>query len=202
MQKVMLDLETMGTSPGCVVLSIGAVMFDHECPEPWVGNDAQEFHVRLDTELQHSVGLKTDPATALFWMGQSDAARRALLDMDPVDTRQALAMFADWLEGQVGEPDDEGAPLEVEVWANGANFDGPILREVYMAMGLKHPWAWWNERCYRTERKSLKRHLEATENNTADPDREGTHHDALADARHQANVLCILEKRLTHPDSL
>lgn len=205
MRKVMLDLETMGLRPGYVVLSIGAVMFDHEGHSPYVGDHEEQFHMRLATELQHAVGLKSDPDTALWWMDQDDEARKSLLEMTPVDPRQALAVFSDWLEEQVGTPDEreDGTvqPLEVEVWGNGAGFDAPMLREVYDALGLRCPWAWWNDRCYRTERKGLKRHLHRAGLGSADPHREGTQHDALADAVHQADVLLTLESRLTGADS-
>lgn len=197
-KKVMIDLETMGLKPGSVVLSIGAVLFDHECDDPWVGKENQQFHVRLDTDTQHGVGLRTNPDTALWWMGQSKEAQDAFLALEPVDPRQALAMFADWLIEHVEEEDDNGL-LKVEAWGNGANFDPPMLREVYEALALRCPWGWFNERCYRTERKTLKRLLTKVDIRYAEPVLEGVQHDALTDAVHQANVLCSLERQLVPP---
>lgn len=195
MKKVMLDLETLGLKPGSVVLTIGAVLFDHECAAPWVGQE-ERFHVRMDADIQHAVGLRTDPDTALWWLEQDRDAQQALLDMNVVDARQALAMFADWLEALVGTPPEDQEYLDVEVWSNGANFDGVLLREVYDALGLKCPWAWFNERCYRTERKTLKRLLGRAVVYGSDPEFNGVQHDALHDAVHQASVICELESRL------
>lgn len=189
MRKIMLDLETLGTDPGCVVLSIGAVEFDHEAVDPWVQADPEkQVHVRLETVTQHAVGLTTDPDTVQWWMGQDKEAQQALLDMEPVDVRQALANFADWLYEEFGE--DDNGHAKVEVWCRGAGFDAPILREVYKAVALKCPWAWWNERCQRTEHKALKRLANAGPLVFKDPPRDGVHHNALDDAVHQAEVLC------------
>lgn len=65
--NVMIDLETLGLKPGVVVLTLGAVAFD---VEHGVLEEFGEVHVRLDADHQHSVGLKTDPDTALWWLSK------------------------------------------------------------------------------------------------------------------------------------
>lgn len=188
MTKVMLDLETMGVKPGYVVVSIGAVVFDETGPlEPDEGQEP-EFHCRLDVAVQHAVGLRTDPSTAVWWLDQSNEARNALLEMPVLPVQPVLGAFADWLEEHAGEPEEGKETLEVEVWGNGANFDAPMLRELYDAMGVKCPWAWYNERCYRTERKTLQRICRRLGVNVKEPLRDGVHHDALDDAHYQATV--------------
>jgi len=186
MRKVMLDIETLGLRPGSVVLSIGAVAFD----ETGILEEFNEVHARLETDIQHSVGLRVEPGTALWWMDQPKDAQEELLAMPEVPAVVALVKFSEWLHSVSSETDEDTVMCkDIEIWCNGANFDGVLLREVYDALGVAVPWAWWNERCYRTERKSMQRVLESLCIPVQEPDFEETKHNALADARHQAKVL-------------
>lgn len=195
MTKIMLDLETMGLKPGYVVLSLGAVLFDETGPiEPSDGADP-EFHVRLDHNVQHAVGLRTDPDTAVWWMGRDAEAQNALLEMDVVPAQAALAAFADWV-CEVADGENDDGTVKVEVWGNGANFDAPMLREVYEALGLKCPWAWYNERCYRTERRTLTALIRRYGGEVNEPRNEGIKHDALEDAQYQAGIYAHLHQTL------
>lgn len=160
---VMLDLETLGTTPGHRVLSIGAVEFTPFGP-------AREFYLALDQEQQEQVGLLSDPATEQWWSEQSPEARTVLSEPKTA-TNVALQQFDSFLRSC-------GTPKEVRVWGNGAGFDQPILTEVYKRIGLGCPWLFYNERCFRT----LKQLPKAPE----PPERKGVHHNALDDARYQA----------------
>lgn len=197
MKKIMLDLETMGLKPGYVVLSIGAVVFDEDGPtdpDPVVDN---EFHCRLDTSVQHAVGLRTDPDTALWWMSQSAGAQQSLIEMDPLSVQPSLGAFADWLTEVVDEEENSDGTLKVEVWGNGANFDPPMLREVFEAVGVKCPWAWYNERCFRTEKKQMTALIKRYGGGEPKlPAFDGIKHDALSDAHHQAVVYAALHRQL------
>ena len=62
----------------------------------------------------------------------------------------------------------------------GAGFDNVIIENAYKAVGMKRPWTPWDDRCYRT----IKDMVHITED-----EREGSHHNALDDAIHQANHL-------------
>jgi inhibitor of KinA sporulation pathway (predicted exonuclease) len=69
----------------------------------------------------------------------------------------------------------------VSIWGNGANFDNPLLACAYEAVDVKPYYKFWNERCYRTVKNQY-------------PDikleRTGTYHNALDDARSQAEQIC------------
>ena len=67
---------------------------------------------------------------------------------------------------------------DAEIWGNGASFDPVLWGSAYDAMHHPRPWRFWNERCFRTV-KALYPHVPV-------PPRSGTHHNALADALHQA----------------
>lgn len=171
---IMLDLETLGTAPGSVILSIGAVHFGR-------GEIHDVFHQHVRVGSSVSEGLQMDGATVLWWLGQSDAARAALLDGQKKSSEltQVLSELFQWCAGKV---DDEFQHLCI--WGNGASFDCAVLAAAYRACHLPLPWKYSGERCYRTV-KAL--HPEVPEES-----REGIHHNALDDAKHQARHLMKL----------
>lgn len=166
MQDVMVDLETLGSVPGCAILSIGAVGFGPGV----VGSERFEAVIRRASCAQ--MGLHEDPETLDWWEHQTPEARRVLNDADGQDTSEpladALVRFSFWLR-QFGS--------NVRVWGNGADFDNAILAAAYRAIGTKPYWRFWNGRCYRTL-KGLHPAIKL--------DRAGTHHRAIDDALSQA----------------
>ena len=169
---IMLDLETLGTAPGSVILSIGAVKF---------GNGAiqSRFTRHIHPASCERAGLTCDAATALWWMKQSEAARQALIthQKTAVQLEQALLDLMAWLN-------DLGDIRQRLIWGNGASFDCTVLAAAYRACHISLPWRYSGERCYRT--------VKALHPEIPEAAREGIHHDALADAEHQANHLMQL----------
>lgn len=161
--SVMVDLETMGAGPSAAIVAIGAV-----------DSLGREFYRTVDLASSVTAGGVIDPSTVMWWMGQSDEARAALTSPGAVHIVQALTEFSAWVA-------DLGA--DVRVWGNGAAFDNVILGGAYDRSGLPRPWAFWNDRCYRTI-KSLRPGIKMS--------RTGTHHNALDDARSQADHLRVL----------
>lgn len=162
MQKnIMIDLETLGLRAGCRVLSIGAVEFSAE-------GLGREFYTVLDADDQTK--LFVDPETEAWWARQSREARRVFTD-PKVPTSEGLRAFNEWL-GNITSISYRN------VWGNGADFDQPILAAVYAmhAPELTLPWK-WGSRCYRTL-KNLYPSVKL--------DRQGTYHNALDDAKSQA----------------
>lgn len=195
-----LDLETLGLEHGSMVVSVGAVVFDPERPELEPGGDLGQFHEFLLLDDQKKAGLSIDPATVMWWMGQEDAARLDIVDgyhRNTLPVHIALSMLSEWMEQVSGEALEPGKPLTVKVWGNGANFDPPMLREVYRRFGINCPWAWYNERCHRSVCKAYRELLWLTAEGTGDePQFQGTQHNALEDALHQARVLTYLYNRV------
>jgi len=168
-QHVMVDIETLGTRPGDIILSIGAVKFSVE--EGIKG----EFYVTINTESCKAAGLRAQKSTLEWWSKQSDAAREAAFKGEfPLEV--ALIKLAVWMP-----------PLEdVVVWGNGANFDNALLAAAYRAIKHDTPWHFWNDRCYRTmSTMFLKDRIE----------RIGTGHVALDDAKTQAVRLIHMAKK-------
>jgi hypothetical protein len=168
MIHVMCDLETLGRRAGCKILSIGAVVFGPS------GLGA-EFYLTVDRNLQGY--LHEDPQTVDWWAAQTDAAKRDLFGHDPSRPSlwKALDNFNKWLI-QVGGL-DSGGRADACVWGNGADFDNAILTAGFAATELEQAWPFWSNRCYRTL-KSLAPSVKLV--------RAGTHHNALDDAKTQA----------------
>lgn len=167
---VMVDLETLGNGPRSVIVSIGAVFFGD-------GQIGEEFYSRVDPETCVRAGLVMDADTVLWWMGQSFEARSALIGDGAPALKDVLGDFA-WFIGARGLG---GVAEQVRVWGNGAAFDNVILGSAYRALRAPQPWKFWNDRCYRTI-KELNRHVPLAK-------RSGTHHNAVDDARSQAEHL-------------
>jgi exodeoxyribonuclease VIII len=197
-KHIQLDLETLGVNPGCIVLSIGVVVFDFENTPG--GEEQGEFHCHLGMYEQQKVGLTFDPNTLKFWLDADDEARKAIVKGQKEELTTvyiALAQLNEFLENVCGQDLEDVDHLDLKVWGNGANFDAPILREVYRRFGITCPWGWWNERCHRTIKNFYKDALGQTAHGwPSEPEREGTLHNALEDARHQANVLTYLHGML------
>ncbi|WP_454752169.1 3'-5' exonuclease [Cupriavidus necator] len=137
----MLDLETMGTRPGCAVVSIGLVGFDYEADR--VG---EPFYAVLNMHAQLRGGLHMDGDTLEWWTQQEAGAQRALIKSARYERplNECLLRMLTFLEDHSTDAES------YRIWANGANFDQPILREVLRVAGLKAPWPFWNEKCHRT----------------------------------------------------
>lgn len=170
--NVMLDLETMGNGPNAAIVAIGAVAFNIQ--ETDISADSFYTRVRLESSVEH--GGVIDSSTVLWWMEQSDEARSEITKKDGIHIIDALEEFSHWIR-------TAAAGDESYVWGNGASFDNVILRGAYTRNGTSAPWAWWNDRCYRTI-KALNRGVAMK--------RLGTHHNALDDAISQALHLIVM----------
>ncbi len=163
MKDVMLDLETMGTSPGSVIVSLGAAEFDIEKKE--IG---KTFYATIDMQSCINVGLHVDAGAVEFWLRQDDAARSALLaNTKPLG--EVLHAFVRWF------------PNKARPWGNGASFDLALLRAAYEACLYKAPWNYRDEMCFRT--------LRSLNPGTPWPEFVGVKHNALDDAVQQIKFL-------------
>lgn len=141
MQDVMVDLETKGNKPGCMILSIGAVFFD-----PLTGKLGEQFYKVVGPDDQQERGLHEDAGTMAWWGKQSEGARQVLVEhaASEVTLQEGLDGFTKF----VGEA--KGGLRAVRVWGNGSDFDNAILTVAYMAHQQNTPWDFWNNRCFRT----------------------------------------------------
>lgn len=168
MKHVMIDLETLGTQPGSVILSIGAVLFDPAKPVGECLGD--ELYVVVSRQSCEAAKLEVSQDTLEWWERQSPEARIVLtqaLGEDSTAIGAALKELADFI------------PVGAKVWSNGANFDQPLLDVAYNRCGISLPWKYWNSRCYRTI-------LSLCKNEKAIRPETVLAHNALEDAKWQA----------------
>lgn len=183
MNHVMIDLETLGTQPGSVILSIGAVLFE---PNPKAEGDliiGDEFYIVINKESSIDSAMTISKDTLAWWMNQSAEARKVLTDAETggetmEDALKALSKFI---------------PVGAKIWSNGANFDQPLLDVAYNKVGQPLPWKYWNSRCYRTIVA-----LHPSEKSIRPP--TVCAHNALEDAkwqaRHMVNIAQLLSLKL------
>lgn len=169
---IMVDLETMGTAPGSAIVSLGAVAFD-----PVAGTLGEEFYRVIDLASCQRAGLTIDAGTLVWWLRQSEAARAELVRDDATALPTVLGWFATWWRRQQGQ----------FIWGHGANFDEPLLRAAFRAACVTVPWRYWDARCTRT--------IFALTGEK--PNREqGVHHNALDDAKAQAEAVIRAWRKL------
>lgn len=146
---LVMDIETLGTHPGCVILEIGA--------DIWEGGTkpAETFHAGLDYQASLRAGFTVEPGTWKWW--QDDPNRRLNLNslLKPplfdsndcprtdyfTDIKDGLLAFHDFVKGH--------DPL-MNIWCKGPSFDAVILEAAYDRLNLPIPWAYWNLRDVRT----------------------------------------------------
>lgn len=129
---ISLDIETLGTRVGSVVLSCALVRFE----------DHASTTLNLNIHEQMDLGLQVDPKTHEWWGTQRpDAWARAI--ENPYSLSVALPYFSDWISKAVG-----GRPMRL--WCHGGAFDAPLLQEVYRVAGLPIPWHYRDVRDTRT----------------------------------------------------
>lgn len=168
MMDCMLDLETMGTGPDAAIIAIGAVAFDPERNAMPGGVDAQ-FYATIDLSDAMRCGGVVDGDTVMWWMARDDSAR-AQFAAEAQTTLSALTNLAAWMHRNDIK----------HVWGNGAEFDNVILSAAYRRLDAPLPWKFYNNRCYRTL-KAMSPQIKLQ--------RVGTYHNALDDAKSQAQHL-------------
>ena len=180
---VMVDLETMGKKHNAPIVAIGAVVFD-----PATGSIGESFYKVVCLESSVNWGAVIDPSTVIWWLKQSSEARSAIVNDDAIPLLDALLQFREFVSDNVA-----GGSKKAQVWGNGASFDNSILRSSYDCIAEDYPWEYWNDRDVRTM-------VELGQAIGFDPKTtipfEGSRHNALADAIHQARYISAIWQRI------
>ena len=181
MHNVMLDLETMGNKPDAAIVAIGACFFNPLTGE--IGNKFEQTVLLTDSAKFGSI----DGDTVLWWLKQSDDARLRINDGLFVTLGKALESFYEFVS--------VNCPVhKVKMWGNGASFDNVILKNAYDAIDKDAPWEFYNDRDVRTI-VDLGRTL-LNFNPKKDMPFQGTEHNALDDAIHQAKYVSAIIQKL------
>lgn len=166
---VMIDIETLSTDPEAVVLSIGAVRFNtNDTP----GEFSDEFYSVLELDSQKALDRSISKSTMQWWERQSADAREILTTTDRRNTKEALMGLHPFMS-------------DMKVWGNGSDFDNVIMTSLFRDYGIPCPWNFWDNRCFRTFKSEFKGLIAA-------PAFRGEKHNALDDAKHQAEHLQMI----------
>lgn len=166
MNHVMVDLETLGTSPDTAFISIGAVKFDPNTGEM----DTNTFYKRIDWEsATKSRSIKA--STILWWFQQSEAARLEVCKQGEPLT-DVLSSFRAWF------------PEDGVIWGNGSTFDVSILQHAY---DENPPWKFWAVHDVRTVVALCEGKIDRSQFVF-----DGEKHNALHDAIYQAKYVSAM----------
>ena len=158
--NLMLDIETLGTNPNAIVLSIGAVFFTK-------GGLKETFYVELNKEDQVSRGRRSTPSTVEWWNTRGIPIPGDASCNNTVVLKQLQEFIND---GQIFHGKD------VKVWGNGSSFDVTIMEHLFSIYNIEAPWKFFNVRDVRTIVDLYPK---------CRPREENPHH-ALEDAKNQA----------------
>lgn len=158
---LMIDIETLGTKPDCVVVTFGAVKFN-----PHTNTTGPGMYLRLNADEQIARGRSVDDDTMHWWMAQPEEVREeAIGDGTRCDIDDFVKQLNKFLVGVDA------------IWAQGPAFDMVILENLYHQWGYPQPWMYYQIRDSRT--------LFKVHGDPRIKGREG-HHNALADCEYQA----------------
>jgi len=164
-EHVMIDLETLGLKYNAAIISVAAVRFNITTAE-----EIDYFHQNITWESALKYGV-ADPNTVKWWSQQSDGAKAGLTTPAQRPIEDVMNDLMEYLGN------------DCIVWGNPELFD--IGKLEYFYKGLE-PWKWWNIRDMFTIKQIGKgifnfepKHIPF----------KGNKHNALDDARHQANYV-------------
>jgi hypothetical protein len=162
----MVDLETLGTNPDTIVVSIGACFFDIETKQL-----GPTFYMALDIEDQLKKGRSITGSTLKWWMSQSDAVKKVFHEKSK-PTSEVLNTLVYWIKQETNKKN-------LKPWGNGNTFDISILENMFNQYNIEVPFMYYNSMDLRTFRRFVA-------NNEKVDKSEGTNHNALDDAKNQA----------------
>jgi len=124
----MVDIETMGTRPGAIILSVAFVRF----------SDEAHMMVNMSIEDQEMIGMEKDEST-LAWWSKQDPIAWARATSNPQPLAIVLPYIATWLDwARAGD--------DFQLWCHGATFDAPLLAELYRRANIPCPWNFYQVR--------------------------------------------------------
>jgi hypothetical protein len=134
-RHLMVDLETLATSPDAAILTLGAVLFDPYSPRVF-----DKMYVRVTLESCTDLGMKVDDKTVEWWAAQSASAQEEAFGEGPdrVSIQEAIEKFHKFAWNCDA------------FWSHGSIFDINILDTYYRALNKAPPWNFWQIRDTRT----------------------------------------------------
>ena len=135
MADIMIDIESLNTTPDCVILTIGAVLFD-----PRGSGIIDKIELRPTIEDQTEIYNRSiNDDTVRWWSTQSEAAQEEAMG------DAGRESFADVMAKLYKFCWNHGKP-----WSHGAAFDVVVMEHAWRQLGQLSPWTFYNVRDTRT----------------------------------------------------
>ena len=138
LSDIMIDLETLSTSPNAAVLTIGAIKFDpfeSEISDP----SCEKFYVKIDIDSCDELQLDVSSDTLEWWSKQSKEAQdEAFSEKNRIHIRDAFNQLYKFCWGAK------------RVWSHGAAFETVICENIFRKLNKAVPWKFWEIRDTRT----------------------------------------------------
>lgn len=163
---VMLDLETLGTRPDTVILTLGAVKFNPFTDEIY---GDKTLYIKPDVDEQLTMHRTIDEDTVAWWGKQSTEVYEEAMG---TEGRIVIEEFLNQLCKFIVGAD--------RIWCQGPVFDIAILENLMRQTGRPIPWVFWRIRDSRTLLQAL--------GDSRDPNRAQAHN-AMADCIYQAQAV-------------
>lgn len=138
--NLMVDIETLGNKPGCIITQIACVPFNWKDKNERL-EDVFKVKLRIDGQLLK--GLKVQADTLQWWSGQDPKVFKEMI------SNEGAVSFTDGLY-QLRTYIQTLYPSQLLVWGNSNRFDLGILAFAYDLIFQEIPWYFRNERDVRT----------------------------------------------------
>lgn len=132
---IMLDMETLDTSPYCVILTIGAVRFD-----PKGSGVVEKLELRPTIEEQTEKFNRVINDDTIRWWGEQspEAIEEAMGDKDRIPFKECMEILYRFCWNRRA------------VWSNGASFDVVVAETAWRQLDMRTPWPFYTVRDTRT----------------------------------------------------
>jgi hypothetical protein len=192
MYNLMIDLETMSTSSNAAIIAIGACFFDENKIYD------SKFYEKVSIQSCIDKGFDIDGATVLWWMKQSDSARKEFArEENQLPINMCLLAFSNFIVNFFIENNQEFSKGKLVVWGNGSVFDNVVLKNAYQKCKIELPWIYKNDRCFRTL-KNLFPMVEKPE----DIEKHNAYYDALWQAKYAQLIFSYMGSKDINIDKL
>jgi hypothetical protein len=132
MSNVMIDIETLSTTPNSIILSIAAVKFNSDGPLE------DNFFENITIQSCIDLGLDKDIKTEQWWEKQSVEIKNR---PNQLPIGEVMSNFITWIV-KMDTP--------INIWANSPSFDCVIIKNTLTKLSIPIPWNYWDEKDVRT----------------------------------------------------
>ena len=139
-KHLMIDIETLATTPDAAILTIGAVKFNPFGDDrDKASRKAETFYKRIDLDSNIELGRTINEDTLRWWCDQSeDISHEAFVEEDRLPITTVLKDLYKFGWGTS------------KVWGHGSAFDMVILEHACRQIQQAVPWDYYNVRDTRT----------------------------------------------------